>query len=192
MSKGLVKTVQRGQIRKGFRPKVEDEQRDSDLLEELEEELWRDGIKLFDNENINEAYLQLPSDLTEVESKELGKYFSNFTMQKVYVRSLIGRTRTLLRELTDKLDNIRSNVYTGLPAKMSVTEKELNLRSHEKYGEESKKLMHDISFLSEKHKMLDDYLESLIDIIFSVSREISRRSGDLGDFSRGENMGKRR
>lgn len=158
------------------------------LLERVENELKHEGIVPFDNSDIMNEYLRLPADLTEVESKELGKYFNTFTKQKMYCRTLLGRTSALLRELTEELDEIKDKVYSELPAKMSVTEKKLKLRSHERYGEKASELLEKVALLEEKRNMLGDYLENLIDGITCVSREITRRIGDFNDEKRENNI----
>ena len=65
------------------------------LAEQLTEEVENRGVILFqpttiDNGNLNIDcdYLILPQDLTDVESKELGKYLNAMTQQKAYMRTL--------------------------------------------------------------------------------------------------------
>src|SRR3712207_1901340 len=102
----------------------------------------------------------------------------------MYCRTLLGRTSALLRELTEELDDIRDKIYSNLPVKMSVKEKELKLRSHEQYGERATELLNEVAVMQEKQNMLNIYLENLIDGIFNISREISRREADWGDHKR--------
>lgn len=154
------------------------------LLDQVEGELANEGIIPFDNSDILDEYLRLPADLTEVESKDLGRYFNSFTKQKMYCRTLLGRTSALLRELNEELDEIRDRVYGELPAKMSVTEKKLKLRSHTKHGEKASELLKNVALMEEKKNILGDYLENLIDGIFNISREISRRESDWDDETR--------
>lgn len=189
MGNKFVKTVQKGQVSKGFKPKLKVEKAEQDsLMDKLETELNEQGIKLFDNENVEEEYLSLPADITEIESKELGKYFSMFTKQKCYVRSMIGRMRAMVREKNEELNMIRNVTYATLPAKSSVTEKELKLRGDDGAVE----LINSITFMDEKLKLLSDYLDSLIDIIFLVSREVSRREADFNDELREGSMNNKR
>lgn len=159
------------------------------LSDRVEEELEEQGITLFDNDNILTEYLRLPADITEVESRELGKYFTSFTQQKMWTRTLLGRASAMLKELNDSLDSVRGRVYSTLPTKMSVKEKELKVKSD---SPEVLKYMQDISFYEEKKRMLVDYLDNLTDALFCISREVSRREYDFGDDKRDGNLGKRR
>lgn len=181
--------LKKGQIQRGIKPKlgkapVEVETPKESLLDEVEKELKKEGIIPFDDSDILQDFLRLPADLTEEHSKNLGRYFNTFTKQKMYCRTLLGRTRALLRELTEELDEIRDKVYSNLPVKMSVKEKELKLRSHDKYGERATELLNDVAKLQEKQNMLGIYLDNLIDGIFNISREISRRESDWNDETR--------
>lgn len=191
--------LKKGKVQRGFAPKpkditdglLEDTPQES-ILDTVERELRSDGIVLFDNSNILESHLRLPADLTEEPSRDLGRYFNTFTKQKMWVRTLIGRTGALLRELEEELDDIRDRVYSQLPPKMSVKEKELSLRSNERDGKRAVELLKDIALMQEKRKMLLDYLDNLVDGIFNISREISRRESDWSDETRENNLDKRR
>lgn len=185
-------TLKKGKIQRGFSPKYEEtpveekelKQGKKSLVNKIENELELDGIKLFDNENIIEDFLRLPADLTEVTSKDLGRYFTTFTKQKLWVRTLLGRTSAILRELEEDLDDIRDNVYSMLPQKMSIKEKELNLRRNEK----AKELLKEFAYMQEKKNMLNAYLENLEDAIVCVSREITRRENDWKEENRENNL----
>jgi hypothetical protein len=155
-------------------------------LDRIESELERDGVSLFTNENVMEEYLTLPADLTDVNSSELGKYFNAFTQQKMWTRTLIGRLSTMVRESNRSLDNVRIDVYSNLPAKMSVKEKELKFQTDKK----ARRVLDNTFIYEEKLRMLGDYLESLIDGNTLISREITRRSGDWGDDKREESINK--
>jgi hypothetical protein len=191
--------LKKGTLQRGLKPNLtkppvnEDEIDESDsLLEKVEKELAKDGIIPFDNSDIIEKYLILPADITEEPSQDLGRYFNTFTKQKIWCRTLLGRTSALLRELTEKLDDIRDSVYSQLPPKMSVKEKELKLRSHEVHGIEASELLTQVAFLEEKRHMLDIYLDNLVDCIFNISREISRRESDMNDSNRADNIDNKR
>lgn len=161
---------------------------DESMIEALEQELAEEGIELFGNGNVDDDYLTLPRDITEENSKELGKYFNAFTQQKMWTRTLVGRVGTTIRELKVSLDEMRYDVYRDLPVKMSVKEKELNFAMH--LG--AKRTLGELVTYEEKYKLLQDYLQNLEDGIFNISREISRRSSDWNDERREENIGKKR
>lgn len=190
--------LKKGTIQRGLQPNLskapvsEDLDEDDSMLEKVEKQLKSEGIVPFENENIMEEYLKLPADLTECYSQELGRYFNAFTKQKLWCRTLLGRTSALLRELTEDLDDIRDRVYSQLPVKMSVKEKELKLRSDEKFGVKAVELLGRIAPLQEKQNMLAIYLSNLEDCIFSVSREISRRESDLDNEKRGNSIENKR
>ncbi len=190
--------LKKGKLQRGFSPDtsevpVEDiEAPNESILDQVERDLKRDGIVLFDNENILKDYLRLPADITEVPSKDLGRYFNTMTKQKMWVRTLLGRTGALLRELEEELDDIRGKVYSQLPAKMSVKEKELKLRSDERYGERAIELLQKVAVMQEKRKILLDYLDNLVDAIFNISREISRRESDWNDETRENSIDRKR
>lgn len=194
MAKPLLKkgTTQRGFNPAPKRPTIELDEDEDSLLTKVEGELSEQGIHLFDNENVVDEYLRLPADITEITSQELGRYFNAFTQQKLWTRTLLGRTSAVLREEEDKLDEIRDRVYSQLPAKMSIKEKELKIRSDELDGMEATEFLKQIAIMQEKRKMLFDYLDSLVDGIMCISREITRRQDDYNDLKRGDNMDKRR
>lgn len=181
------KLLKKGGIQRGFQPNykeetVENNEGSGTILDIVEKELVRDGIIPFDNANVLSDYLKLPSDITEVHSRDLGRFFNTFTQQKVWVRTNLSRVVILSKELESDLDDIRHNVYAELPVKMSVKEKELQLR------DKAEDLIHQINIINSKKIMLSDYLDSLIDILFVISREVTRRSDDFKDGSRENNL----
>lgn len=158
------------------------------LVEQVEEELSEQGVKAFDNSNVMVDYLELPEDLTIVESRELGRYFTTFTNQKLYVRGLIWQSGAILKEINSQLDYIRNEVYADLPVKMSVKEKELALLNNTT----AKQLLDKCNFIQEKFNMLNTYLDNLIDAITCISREITRRESDWNNNQREDNINKKR
>lgn len=150
----------------------------------LEKELHKEGVDLFNNENIVEDYLSLPPFLDELPSNELGRYLNAFIMQRMYVRSIISKLSTLLKELEALIDCERARVFDLLPVKMSLKEKELNLYK----DQDSKELIEKYNYMESKYKFYLDYMDSLEDAKFSLSREISRRGLDFADVNRGENI----
>lgn len=159
-----------------------------DVSELVEQELAEEGIVMFDNTNVDEDYLQLPADLTEVESRELGRYFNAFTQQKMYVRTVVGRLGAIIRERDGEINILRAEVYSSLPPKVSQREKELLFQSDERVQEQLREIFH----YEEKLKMARDYLEGLIDGITLISREISRREADWNDDKRNDNLNRKR
>jgi hypothetical protein len=158
------------------------------LLDVIEEGLSEDGVELFDNENVVEKYLRLPKDITEIPSHELGRYLNAFTQQKMWTRTLVGRAYVLVREARINLDTIKAKVYPTLPAKMSIKEKDLHVASDPRSGE----ILDELMTYEERLRLLSDYLENIVDAIFNISREISRRESDWKDDKRESNIGKKR
>lgn len=173
---------------KKIEKKSADETSKKGLLERVETSLKKEGVTLFENDGILEDYLRLPADLTVLEGSELGKYFTVFTKQKMYVRTMLARTNALVREVKEELDVLKEEVFSSLPAKMSVAEKNLNLRKHPKALE----LLDKLAFYEEKLNMLSMYLESLSEGIFAISREISRRESDWDEEKRENNISKKK
>lgn len=153
----------------------------------VEEELSAEGINLFTNENVVEDYLQLPADLTEETSRDLGRYFNAFTQQKMYVRTVIGRLSAIVREKDNAMNNLRAEVYSSMNAKVSQKEKELHFQSDPRVQER----LDELFTYKEKLLMASDYLDGLIDGITLISREISRRESDWNDDRRSDNIGKK-
>lgn len=155
---------------------------------QVEDELSGEGIVLFNNDNVVEDYLQLPADLTEVTSQELGRYFNAFTQQKMYVRTVIGRLSAVVREKNNAMNVLRAEVYSSLNAKVSQREKELQFQSDPRVQGQ----VEDLFVFDEKLRMASDYLDGLIDGITLISREISRRESDWNDDRRNDNVSNKR
>lgn len=147
---------------------------------DVEVELQKDGIVLFTDENIMEDYSRLPLDLTEVTSKDLGRYFNTFTKNKMWARTLISRVIIIVKALDEELDTLKVTTFKSLPVKMSVKEKDLMLRDNERCSE----ILGELAFYKSKLEMLNSHLDNLIDGIFAISREISRRESDWVDDKR--------
>lgn len=158
------------------------------VLEGIEEDLAEQGITLFGNDNVEDDYLILPADITEVNSKELGRYFNAFTQQKMWTRTVIGRLSATVREMRRSMDDVKADVFAQQPAKMSVKEKEL----HFQIDSRARQILDDLFLYEEKWKMTSDYIANLEDAIILISREISRRSSDWEMEQRVDNVGKKR
>lgn len=158
------------------------------LLEQIENELETEGILPFHNKNIASDYLELPMDLSEVPSQELGRYLHAFTQQKMWTRTLISRVMTMNKDSLKRVEVIKDQVFQTLPLKMSMKEKELRLLSNK----EASELLESYDFYSSKLNVLQLYIESVDDGIFSISREITRRNSDWDTENRNSNVDSRR
>ena len=134
--------------------------------------------------NIDQDYLVLPKDLTEVESRELGKYLNANTQQRMYLRSLVGWQSLVVEQKKREYYNAFNAIYLNLDKKSSESSKEKYTNTHPKvqpiyyeYRDELRKL-----------DMINLSIESISDAIFLISREISRREGDFNTEYRNENV----
>lgn len=152
-------------------------------------DLKKQGIELFTNDNILDEFLRLPADITELTSRDLGKYFNTFTKQKMWTRTLLSLKIAENRDLNSSLDIIKAELFSELPMKMSIKEKELNLYTYvSKSGLTAKNMLEKQKKLEGTLDILNSYLENLNDGIFSISREISRRESDFKDDKRESNL----
>ena len=154
------------------------------LLEEVEEEVAQDGLKPF-QESIEEEYLNFPSDFSSLPPQEVGKYLHTYTQKKVSVRTVITRYKILLDEANMELDKHKARLYKDLPAKMSVTEKELTIYADTKALE----ALEFVKKVSAKLSLAETYYKNIDDAIFDVSRHITMNVSDGNSEARIENVG---
>lgn len=165
------------------------------LVDEITDEMTAKGVEFFkpiESEgilNIDINYLTLPKDITDVPSRELGRYLNAFTQHRMYMRTLIG-WQTIYHEEAKRLYyEVSTPIYLGLTKKdfPSETGKERYLNNHKDVIDVFLKLK------DEKRKMdlFQLNLLSIDDAIFLISREISRRSGDFEKESRNDSVQKK-
>lgn len=155
------------------------------LADTLQEELELKGVEFFsvnvDNEgslNIDTDYLILPAHITEVSSKDLGEYLNAYTQQKAYMRTLLGWAELYLEEAKTAYISHSQDAYRTLSeSKMSEKSKEREINSNSAiapYYEE---------YMSKQKscRLLELNIANIEDIIFMISREVSRRTGDFKD-----------
>lgn len=179
--------------RKKVNPKAVAEERKARIYE-LEDELKKEGaifpcpVEMGGNLNIDNEYLVLPKDMTEVPSRILGNYLNAYTQQRSYTRTLIGwqecHTEGAKRLYFDKF----LPVYEELcKQKLSETAKELMANNDPSV----KEVFLDYKDEKQKLKMLSYSLASIEDAIFLISREISRRGADIDLENRNDNVSRR-
>ena len=159
-------------------------------LASVEDDLAADGVPFFEpdiNLNIDADYLTLPSRITEVTSRELGEYLNAFTQQKLYLRTLLGRTEVTLEQKKRLYVESSENYYKTLSnSKLSETAKERLINSEEgvkpKYYEYTEWLR--------KRDLLQYSIANIEDAIFLLSREVSRRGSDFDNENRNHNIGR--
>jgi hypothetical protein len=180
--------IKKGEIKRGKRQEIEFQSEES-LLDRIEKELIEDGFLKFSNDSTDSEYLTLPFHLDEVAPREITRYLHAYTQQRVYIRSWLSRVNILLLEAESDLDREKIRVYASVPSAVkSVSEKELYL-----YDDEKCSLILDIlKELRSKQIMLADQIKNIEEIIFDISRELSRRGIDLGAHNREENVNSQR
>lgn len=158
------------------------------LVDEITDELKEKGVIFFTPENslnIDEKYLVLPKDLTEIPSRLLGNYLNAFTQQRMYMRTLIGWQELIYEEAKRVYYDKSIPLYKELSKqKISETTKERIINNDENVKEYFIKMRNE----QEKLELLKYSLASIEDAIFLISREISRRSGDYETENRNENV----
>lgn len=161
-------------------------------ISRVEEELTNEGVVFWDAElgnlNVDSEYLSLPYDITEVSSRELGKYLNAFTQQKLFLRTLLGRIDCVVKELRMEYYSLSSDMYKKLTdRKISETAKERMLMTYmdtEEHGHIYSKYLDSV----EKKSLIELSIANIEDAIFLLSREVSRRTGDFKDESRLEGI----
>lgn len=160
----------------------------------VHEELQDKGVNFFSPSenggtlNINSEFLELPSNITEASSQDLGEYLNAFTQQKVYLRTLMGYAEMYAEEARLEYMTVSEDLYRGLlNTKLSETAKEREINS----DEEVKPVYEKLCDYRNKVRLLSYNIANIEDIIFMISREVSRRTGDFNEENRAYNVGRR-
>lgn len=160
-------------------------------LNRLEEELEDKGVVFFEadrNLNIDEDFLVLPAQITEVTSRELGEYLNAFTQQKLYLRTLLGRVDIELENSKRTYIASSESIYKALSnGKLSETAKERMINANE----EVKPHYYEYMDWVKRRDLLLYSVANIEDAIFLLSREVSRRTADFDDENRNYNVGKK-
>ena len=159
-------------------------------LEKMEASLEKKGAIFFDERRLNiaEDFLTLPAEITDVPSKDLGEYLNAFTQQKVYMRTLLGYAELFCEEARRKYQDASELRYRELlGSKLSETAKEREVNS----DPDVKPCYEEYMDYKNKVRLLNFNISSIEDIIFLISREVSRRTGDFNEESRNYNVQRR-
>lgn len=160
------------------------------FLDSIEESLESKGVVFFDEKRLNiaEDLLTLPAEITEVTSKELGEYLNAFTQQKVYLRTILGRADLLVEEARREYYEASDPIYRKYSfEKMSETAKDRLVNANEKV----RPFYHNYMDMRKKYSIVEISIANIEDIIFMLSREVTRRTGDFAEESRAYNTGGR-
>lgn len=139
------------------------------------EEMQDRGISPFTNSNIDREYLTIPPHLDELPTSEITRYLNAISQQRAYVRSTMSTFKYMLLPLVQQLKQEKARVFASYPPRMAQAEKELHALEDERYM----KVQDSVNKYQQRVDYLDSYLESLEDLRFSVSRELSRRTHDF-------------
>ena len=157
-------------------------------LDKIESSLEKSGAVFFDEKRLNIVgdYLTLPAEITDIPSKELGEYLNAFTQQKVYLRTLLGRADLLVEEARRKYYEVSDPIYRKYSfEKMSETAKDRLVNANETV----RPSYYEYVDLKKKYAIIEISISNIEDIIFMLSREVTRRNGDFAEESRSYNVG---
>lgn len=160
-------------------------------LDKVENDLKKQGVVFFDpNENLNitDEYLELPGEITDISSRDLGEYLNAFTQQKVYLRTLLGRVELMVEEARRKYFEASEEYYRKYSLdKMSETAKERLMNAQPTV----RPMYYEFIDYKKKLALIQYSIENIEDITFMISREVTRRTGDFNDENRAHNVSKR-
>lgn len=162
-------------------------------VDSMQEDLELKGVDFFEPSengslNIDTDYLSLPAHITEVPARDLGELLNAFTQQKAYMRTLLGWAKLYYDEAQAEYYQESLSLYKKLSeSKMSEKAKEREINSNPDIFPYYEKMM-------DKQRacyLLEMNISSIEDIIFMVSREVSRRTGDFQEESRNYNISRK-
>ena len=160
-------------------------------LEKMTGEAEQLDIKFFTRDNglnIDNDYLSLPKDITSVPSRDLGRYMNAFTQQKVYMRTMENYAELVAEEARRNYVDVSAPYFSDMfGSKVSETAKEREVNSTAEVREAFENWVD----CQKKVKMLQSHILSIEEILFMLSREVSRRTGDFNNESRNDNVQRR-
>lgn len=134
--------------------------------------LERGGFVFAKEPVLDEFYLHVPADITEVSDKDLGTYLSTLTVQKNWIITLISKLEAEMLDVKESFEEAYSDSYDNAP--------HTNVNDKKEYAKTTKKYRY---WARQKNRaeatltMALRNLETLDNAIFLVSREVSRRTG---------------
>lgn len=173
------------------REKINPRKIQKSYLDKIEDELESSGVLFFDDKvvDINDEYLHLPRDLTEVTSRDLGEYLNAFTQQRVYMRTLLGRVELQEEEARRNYFVMANEVYKSLANhKLSETAKDRIINS----DEDILPLYEAYMDAKQRVKTVQYAIANADDVCFLISREVTRRNGDFDSENRASSVKYRR
>lgn len=184
----LKSKVKQGKIN----PRAELDKRRS-YCDEVHDNLTSKGVDFFSPSdsggtlNIDADYLALPASITDVSSRDLGEYLNAFTQQKAYMRTLLGYAEMYAEEARLEYMTASEEPYRELlNSKLSETAKEREVNTNSEVRPAYEKWCD----CKNQVKLLSYNIASIEDIIFMISREVTRRVGDFNEDTRNHNVGR--
>ena len=164
------------------------EEHRNSYVDAMQKELESQGVKFFtpdDSLNIDQDFLVLPKNITEVTNRDLGEYLNAFTQQKMYLRTLLGWAESMLEQARREYHLVADPKYKELN-KTKLTEKAKDLEVNS--SEEVIDSYNAVQDMRMKITLLNHTIDNLTDSLFMLSREVSRRNGDFDNERRNMNV----
>jgi len=158
--------------------------------DEVHDKLTDQGVHFFTPDpegslNIDNEYLSLPANITDITSRDLGEFLNAYTQQKVYMRTLLGYAEMYAEQARLEYMTASERPFRDLlGSKLSETAKEREVNTHP----EVRPVYEKWQDFRNQVRLLSYNIASIEDIIFLLSREVSRRTGDFADERRDHNV----
>lgn len=164
----------------------------NDYLDRIENEVKKDGVVIFEpsegNLHIDRDYLNIPEDITDLSSRDLGNSLNAFTQQKIYLRTLLSRAENLLEATRRTYFDVSAPYYEEFTDKrLSETSKDRLINAKE----EVKEYYEEWIDCKRKVALVETAIANIEDAIFLLSREVTRRGSDYDDENRDYNVGRK-
>lgn len=178
-------------ISKPPREKINPRELQKSYMQRIEEDVKERGVTLISPDNylnIEDEYLVLPREVTEVPSKELGELLNAYTQQKVYMRTILGQLELVVEETKRAYFTATEPHYKRYSGeRLSETAKDRIINSIEGV----KPLYEEYNDAVRKKSLVEITIANIEDIIFMLSREVTRRNADFDTDSRNYSVGRR-
>ena len=164
----------------------------NDYLDRMENEVKKSGVVIFEpsegNLHIDRDYLNIPEDITDLSSRDLGNSLNAFTQQKIYLRTLLSRAENLLEATRRTYFDVSAPYYEEFTNKrLSETSKDRLINAKE----EVKEYYEEWIDCKRKVALVETAIANIEDAIFLLSREVTRRGSDYDEENRDYNVGRK-
>jgi hypothetical protein len=159
------------------------------LLDRVENSVSLLSVPVYTAEcvNVDAEYIALPSDITGISSRELGRYMNALVQQKAYLRTIQNRIELLLEDARLVYYDGSQLLYAKYTAaKYTETAKERLVMTDAAI----RPLYENYAFEKARLSTVNSAIANLEDLFSLVSREITRRQTDIPDDTRAYNVTK--